>query len=167
MAFFHCQHQARNVQSLSNILGCLLSQLYNQDADITNIPFAVNEAFKGRQNLPPVIQDLQQWLLEDIQARTRTIILLDGLYEMDQQLREELIGAIDLTKTPALQLILTSHPLPDIGEALLYPTNLDVYAPAFSFEALIASRLKSPSSRRFLRLVEDQLPPTMSENSIE
>jgi hypothetical protein len=167
VAFFHCQHQSRDVQTLSNILGCLLSQLYSSHAESTNIPPSVVQAFTSRRSRSLTIECLQQWLEQDIIARVKTVILLDGLDEMDQQLRDELIGAIDCIQLPGLQLMVTSRPLPDIGMALGDPIRLDIYAPTSSIDSLITSRLTSISSRSFMRLINTQPRSTVFETSIE
>jgi hypothetical protein len=155
VAFVYCQHQARDVQTLTSILGCLLSQLYGRGSEKPIIPTSVSNAYSSRPNVSPTSAQLRQWLAQEAKSRRRTIILLDGLDEINQQLRDELLEALGFSHLSELQVFVTSRPLPDIKAALCDPTVLEVRAPTSSVEALISSRLKAPSGRRFVSLIQD------------
>jgi hypothetical protein len=167
IAFIYCQHQARDVQTLSNILGCLLSQLYMKGTDTVKIPSSISDAYRIRPKAPPTAKSLQQWFVRDVESRQRTILLLDGLDEVDQLLRDELLHGIGFSDIPGLQLLVTSRQLPDIGLSLLHPTVLQIYAPDSSVDALITSRLKSPSSRKIMRLVEAEGTALGNANTLD
>lgn len=165
VAFLYCQYLARDVQTLGNILGCLLSQLYLQGAANARIPSAVSDAYLKCPSISAMPCKLQEWLLQEIQLRHRTIILLDGLDEITQQLRDELLDAVGISGLRAPQVLVTSRIIPDIKIALGDPEIIQVYAPDSSIDALINSRLKAPSSRRFMTLLESgELEQDMRQN---
>ena len=60
-AFFYCQYQARDEQTLSNILGCLLLKLYFRTSDEATIPDAVCEVYNRRTRLSPKVSQLRDW----------------------------------------------------------------------------------------------------------
>ena len=167
VAFVYCQHQARDVQTLTSIMGCLLSQLYARASETPNIPASVRNAYRSHPNVSPTSTQLRQWLAQEAKLQQRTIILLDGLDEVNQHLRDELLDAVGFAVLNELQVFVTSRPLPDIKTALCDPTVLEVRAPTSSVEALISSRLKAPSSRRFMNLIQANAASSSHATNLE
>ena len=167
VAFLYFQHQARREQNLGNSLGCLLSQLYLRGSDSTVIPDVVREIHDRRPGLSPTVSQLQDWLIQQVHTRRRTIILLDGLDEVDQRLREELLAVFASFTMGDLQLLTTSRDLPDIKEALTDSTVLHIKAPNSSIDTLIFSHMEAPSSRRVMRLIRNANYSTTDGSSLD
>lgn len=167
VAFYYCQYQALETQSLAGILGCLLSQLYVRGADKISVPAEVSDVFSTRSKVSPTSDQLKRWLVQEVRSRERVLLLLDGLDEVNQDLREELLDSINLISEKNIQLLATSRDLIDIQNTLMDPVTLPIRAPDQSVDALITARINAPSGRRLQRLLKSDSFTTNAETTLE
>lgn len=155
VAFLYCQHERQREQTLPAVLGSLLSQLYHTSSNVIDIPPAVREAYEQRPAMP-TLKQLQKWLQEAGQEGIKTFLILDGLDEIEQVRRDDLLESLPIQSSHDLHLLAASRDLPDIMEALGEPSVIHIRARDSDLKEYITSHFDRPSSRRFLRLIAER-----------
>lgn len=150
-AVLYCNYQDREEQTLLNVLGCILRQLYEQEPNGRRIPDVVHSEYNPDRPamISPRTEDIQSWLSAAI-AERRTFLLLDGLDEMPEDIREDLIATLQLGSR-APQTLITSRELPDIFNTFEPSAWIRLRSTHGDVARVIAQRFSEGSGQSFLR----------------
>lgn len=153
VAFCYCQNQMQLEQTVPAILGSLLAQIYTRGPGHIQIPKDVSNWYM-KKKANPLVKQLVTWLAQVGGSDQKTFLILDGLDEVEQGRRRDLIDELMLGCTENMQLLVASRPLPDIREILDDPATIRIRAARDDLQKFVAFQLSKPSNRKLMRLIE-------------
>lgn len=140
------------MQTVPHILGSLLAQLYEQNESESMIPAVVWSRHKEalRNKLPPQAGEVRRWLMEELRRSGQKLLLLDGLDELSETCRQDLLGELDFP-VDGSQILITSRDIADISECFKPTHQIRIKAKDEDVSSVVEGRLSRGSGRSFLR----------------
>ncbi|KAL9120877.1 MAG: hypothetical protein Q9187_002567 [Circinaria calcarea] len=165
VAFIYCSHKEKDDQSSVNLVGSLIQQLASQKLNISKEIVTLYEHYRGqRWKMRPSLAEFSELLRFQATSYRRVFVVIDALDECDEanDTRDSLIT--ELQKLPSnAQLLVTSRPIDNLGEALNCSNCLRIFAHKEDIELYINARLKAQP--RLARHIKAE--PTLKELIIE
>jgi len=159
MAFFFCDYKKPETQVASTILGSLVKQLALQDERVLLELEAFYEAHNPKGKPPKEITTNELCDLLKIMAShfTHTMILIDGLDEIDTNRVETLEMFCGLTSAGKLKTLFASRDEVDIRNCLAGYANISIAAQSGDLRLYVAAEIETRTARNQLGIRDPEL----------
>ncbi|KAM0722329.1 hypothetical protein Q7P37_001770 [Cladosporium fusiforme] len=169
LAVVYSRYTDRKRQTVEDILGSILAQLFQQDDGEFDIPADITKlalAQPGFWQVRPTLDELEAWLDRRLELGGPVNVIVDAADEMDPLCRSRLFSAMRYTH-PNMKLLVTSRKLPDIGLELHGREEITIQAARQDLWLLASTRLNSESNERFRDLIRGPADASSTHETVK
>jgi hypothetical protein len=151
LAVVYSRYADRKSQTVEDILGSILAQLFQQDDGEFDIPPDIAKLALGQPSfwqVRPPLNELVAWLDRRLELGGPVIVIVDAADEMDPLCRRRLFSAVQYTH-PNMKLLVTSRPLPQIGSELSGRDDITIRAFEQDLRLFASTRFKNEGTESF------------------
>ncbi|KAK0108253.1 hypothetical protein ONS95_003071 [Cadophora gregata] len=159
MAFFFCDYKKPETHVSSTILGSLVKQFALQDDHCLHDLESFYEAHNVKGNPPQEVTPLELCnLLKDMALHFKsTMIIIDGLDEIETKRTDTIEILRSLTSTGKMKTLFASRDEVDIRSQLLEYANVSIAAQSGDLRLYVAAEIETRTSRQELRIRDPEL----------
>ena len=159
MAFFFCDYKKPETHLASTILGSLVKQLALQDERSLLDLEEFYEVHNPKEHPPKEVTAIELCeLLKNMASHFKnTMILIDGLDEIETKRIETLEMLCDLASTGNLKTIFASRDEVDIRNCLAQHTNISIAAQSGDLRLYVAAEIEIRTARHQFMIQDPEL----------
>lgn len=152
ICYFYFQYRRAQSQTLSKVFGTILKQMLHKHDHPIAIPHYIEEEYRRNFMRQPLEKQLRGWLSTAVAQKRRVYIFLDGMDEMDDFAREQILSALTYEN---VSLFITTKILRDVNDILKTPSIISISKNRQSIREFVISRLRTSTSKRVVNLLKD------------
>ncbi|KAM0719655.1 hypothetical protein Q7P37_003786 [Cladosporium fusiforme] len=158
LAVVYCRYTERDSQTLENVVGSILAQLFERSERGFQIPSAVVNAQESQPTFlksRPTSTQLQTWLHQRLEAMRPIFILLDALDELHDVTRRKLLQFLRSINDGRLRLLVTSRDASIVENQAFHYQQIRIYTHKEDLQTLVRARLHEEGTENFQQLVSN------------
>jgi hypothetical protein len=159
MSIVYCRYAERSVQSIENVTGSILAQLFQTSEQGFDISSRIEHASKNQPwfwRRRPTFADLKTWLDDRLEASRPVFALVDALDELDARTRQDLCAYLLSTLGSGVRLLFTSRDVPEIGMASSSTQIVKISAHGDDLRAVVDAELLREGNEVFQRSISSK-----------
>lgn len=145
IALVYCRYAERNIQTVENLLGSILKQLYKGDkGEERGLPEPVRECYQAsyHHGIEPTIHQLVGWLRARFEAQASVFVLVDAIDELDTLVARSLLRHLQYKN---VKLLVTSRNIPLIKEEFSTYREIEIRSTDDDIRDMLYARIQDQS----------------------